>query len=116
MSKIKVGGTELDRRSKASYRKEQVIDCYLNSDLTMEDVGYIFGVSKQQVWRYLHYDEYLARQRKDTQKYIAKQKEKYPNLYKASIKKSQQTHDEYIGFLVEAKNIFNAKKAFNKAR
>ena len=114
MGKIKLAGTPLDRRSKAAYKKEEVIRYYKTHDLSMEEVGYIFGISRMQVWRYLHYDRYLKQCRKDTAKYWKKMREKYPIQYKIQNENNKLVNWLYQQYLIDAKNNFDVEKTFNK--
>ena len=114
MGKIKLAGTPLDRRSKAAYKKDEIVKYYKSHDLSMEEVGYIFGISRMQVWRYLHYDKYLQQCRKDSLKYLNKLKEDYPTQYQIQKQNSKLVNWLYEQYLIDAKNSFDVEKAFNK--
>lgn len=114
MGEIKLAGTPLDRRSKVSYKRDEIVKYYKHHNLTMKEVGDIFGISKQQVWRYLHYDAYLERQKLDSKKYTDKLKEQNIGLYKLQCASSNFSTKLYKRYLVDCKNNFDIEKAFNK--
>ena len=107
MLKIKVAGTPLDRRSKAAWRRDQVIKVY-NQGYTQKEVAQMFGINKMQVWRYLHYDRYLDQCRKDSARYIYRNKmtRNKKEILEIKRKVSAAVHQEYIQYLIGCKNKF----------
>ena len=115
MEKMIVAGTPLDRRSKAVFYKDEIIN-YYNEGYTVRELADAYGVHPNQIRRYLNYDRYLAQCRKDTAKYVAKKtKDRVSkSLFKATNKWSKAIHDQYIAYLVKCKNKF--KPNYNKIK
>lgn len=107
MKKMKVAGTPLDRRSKARWRRDEVVDTY-KEGFTAKEVAFIYDINPMQVYRYLNYDKYLAQCRKDSANYARRQRNnsQTKSVFQENKKWSKMIHDEYIQYLIKCKNEF----------
>lgn len=107
MLKIKVAGTPLDRRSKAAWRRHEIVKLY-NKGYKQKEIAQAFHIHPLQVYRYLHYDKYLEQCRKDSARYVYRNRisKNKREMFEIKQKVSNAVHQEYIQYLMQCKNKF----------
>ena len=107
MSKLKLAGTPLDRRSTSAWKRDEIIAAY-NSGYSKKEIAELFNISNVQVWRYLNHNKYLEQCKRDSMNYANRKRNTISGkaLFNEAHRISANIHNEYVRYLMECKEKF----------